>query len=612
MKQKLFISYSRRQTPFVDRLAEELENSGYTLWLDYHNLVPAEPWLQQIESGIAESDSVILIVSKESIESKNVEPEWRRALEQGKRIILVIFEAVRLPAELQACEWVDFRVNYKHSLLELKTILDKPTGGVASTPPQSGFKAPITFWLMLSLSGLVMIGSIPAWWTMIVPYLLIPLPWQVHKRNYFFSRLVPILLILPLFTTFSAIFFAEGGILNGLSFFYNASLYPTFFISWCLVGLLFTPVLQRRALPQAARVRFANPLMVNVQIPHSVTFAIDHAPEDGRYAEDLRRGLESHGHRQVTEGEKPEAAFVLLSTYKTKTEYDADHQAVYPVLLQPVDHIDLTLQRIQWIDFRNGIHNIHKLAKLLPEPKQLLKALAVAPTTSQEVYPLAVNALQYFYLFTGIMGGGGLFISMFSVGSLIGKGLIAQDQWINFFLAVLNGLLLFGAIFYSVRGLRSRRGGTAAIYPLLVLTFFQLMIYFSNIAVLATSALTNNTLFDLMSRALVGETLTLWALPLALLITLPILLFRWKELYRWLPRRQNAAVGRLESLLLLYNPLDRRAFIFHIIFHVLLFIIYGLLILLSVPLLGWLPVKYALPLLVLAFGIRWQARRMST
>ncbi|MDL1909212.1 toll/interleukin-1 receptor domain-containing protein [Chloroflexi bacterium CFX6] len=85
MNQKLLISYSRRQTPFVDRLADQLEDSGYSLWLDYQSLVPAEPWKEQIEAGISEADVILLVVSRESLESKHVEPEWRRALELKKR-----------------------------------------------------------------------------------------------------------------------------------------------------------------------------------------------------------------------------------------------------------------------------------------------------------------------------------------------------------------------------------------------------------------------------------------------------------------------------------------------------------------------------------------------
>jgi hypothetical protein len=614
MKQKLFISYSRRQAPFVDRLAEELEKSGYSLWLDYHNLVPARPWDQQIETSISEADTIILVVSKNSLESKNVTPEWKHALELKKRIVLVIFEAFPLAAELRGCEWVDFRGNYRKSLKQLENLLANPTRAMTSLPPQSGFKAPISFWLALFLSVVVLIGSVPAWWTIFVPFVLVPLPWQIYKRNYIFSRVVPALFFLPVFIFFtSMVFFDQGNILYSLNNFSDAWEFPTVLASWALLWLLFTPVMQRRAVPEAARVRFANPLVVDVKQPRSVVFAIDHAPEDGRYAEDLRRGLEQYGHRLVNSDEKPEAAFVLLSTYKTGTEYDPEHQAVYPILLQAVDNIAPNLQRIQWLDFRNGIRTINKLAKLLPEPERLLQALAITPTGSQEIFPLAVNALQYFYLLIGIMGVGGLLTSMLSFTNLIFSGHVGLDQIGKLIIATINGLLLFGAVLYSVRGLRLRTGGTAAVYPLLILTIFQAAIYLSNLLVLmVTSNTENDSLFNLLYTASVGTISTFFAFLLGALIALPFLVFRWRELYRWLPRRQiNSTVGRMESILLLYSPLRQRALVFHVIFHVILLLLFFLFSFVGDSIDFGAVLCIVLPLLIIAFGVRWQARRIS-
>ena len=116
MKPGLFISYSRRQTRFVDNLVEQLLKDEYSVWLDYHNLVPARPWFDQIMEGLNGADAVLLIVSQASIESTNVVDEWKTALKLNKRIVLVIFEAYPLPDELQNCEWVDFRVDFKKGI----------------------------------------------------------------------------------------------------------------------------------------------------------------------------------------------------------------------------------------------------------------------------------------------------------------------------------------------------------------------------------------------------------------------------------------------------------------------------------------------------------------
>ncbi len=574
MKPSLMISYSRRQTPFVDRLYEELQKNGYSsIWLDYQSLVPAQPWYQQILAGITGAETLLLVVSKDSIESKNVEPEWRLALEHKKRIILLIFETHPLPAELQGCEWVDFRVNHKASLKKLFTLLNAPPQAVASSAPQSGFKAPKRFWLAIALSVIVLLSSLPSWWTFIIPFMLIPLPWQIYKRDYSFSRVVPTLTVLfPLFQVVSITsFFEEGSILSFLRDYINLDWLPMVGIlaGWVLVGVLLTPVMQRRATPVAARVRFANPLVADIKNPQPVVFLIDHAPEDGRYAAALRQTLEKHGHRSIEPGETPQAVLVLISAFKKTTEYDPDTVAVYPILLQAVTDIDKKLQRIQWIDFRKGMGSADKLAKLLPEPQKLLKALAVAPTGTQEVFPLAVNVLQYFYLIAGIFAGGGLLTSILSFASLIASGVFGAEYIYRILAAVLNGIFLVGIVFSAVRGLRTRLGGSIALYPLLTLIGFLLLVVLSNFFVLMPSSSSGETL-NLAYMAVNGVGFALWFIPIGGLLITPFLLFGWWGLYRWIPLRQSESVGFLESAFLFYSPRQKARLVFHILFHFVL------------------------------------------
>jgi hypothetical protein len=611
MKPKLFISYSRRQTPFIDRLADKLEDNGYSLWLDYQSLVPAKPWLEQIESGLENADVLLLLVSKESLASDHVKPEWLGALKRKKRIILLIFEAVPLPLELQGCEWVDFRTRYNRSIKQLMNLLENPAP-VTDPAPQKGFKAPVQFWLALVLSVVVVIGSIPTWWTLFIPYILLPLPWQIYKRGYIFSRVIPALLLLPLFFVVTwGFFIAEGNIFFKLENFANNWFIPSSLASWTLAILLLTPPMQRRAKPEAARVRFANPQRLDGTKPRSIAFAIDHAPEDGQYAADLHRGLEKHGHRPAGAEETPEAIFVLISGYKKRSDFDPDRQAVFPIVLQAVGDIDPVLQRIQWINFRQGMRNVNKLAKLLPEPERLLKVLAVAPAGRQEVFPFAVNALQYFFLLTGILAGGGLLTSVLSLLELMINGALGQEQWFKLAFVTLNGLLLFGTVTFSVRVLRSRTGGASAFYPLLILTIFQMTIHLCLYGILIYSESNDENIIKALDSASSGSVLSLLAFPVGLIIITLILIFRWRDLYRWLPRRQGSLVSRLESMLMLYTPSRRLVLFFHVIFHALLLVTYLLLVVLNSARIDWTTLYIAIPFLLIAFGIRWGARRLS-
>ena len=122
MATSLFLSYSRREAPFVDALAAELEKNGYQVWLDYKSLVPAKPWADQIENGIVAADTVLFVVSEAALTSKYVEMEWKQAIKLDKRIVLVLFESTKLPSELTQYEWVDFRTAFEKSVIKLTNL----------------------------------------------------------------------------------------------------------------------------------------------------------------------------------------------------------------------------------------------------------------------------------------------------------------------------------------------------------------------------------------------------------------------------------------------------------------------------------------------------------
>jgi hypothetical protein len=568
MPQKLFISYSRYQTPFIDRLAAELEKAGYPLWLDYRSLVPAKPWYDQIKAGIIEAEAFLLVVSKGSISSPNVAPEWKLALELKERVILLIFEAVPLPPELQNCEWVDFRSDFKKSLVELKNKLDMEPAAPATPALQSGLKMPKRFWLAIVLSLILIFTSIPTWWTILVPLLLMPLPWQIFKRNYMYSRIMPLLALLPfvLFGTYT-LFAEPGDILGFIAVFISKWGWVATFASWSLLGLLMSTEMQSRMRPESARSRFANPLVPEKQKSRSVVFSIDHAPEDGRYAEIMTSRLKKYGHRLAEPDEKPEAAFVLISTYKKSTQYDPDQQSVYPVLLQAVGDIDEKLQRIQWLDFRKGTKNIDKVALLLSEPQLMLKALAIAPTGTQEIMPLGVNVLQYYFLLVGILGVGALLIDSLVFYFYVVNGQMPSEYITidRFVFSALNGGILLLLVVNAVRALRSRSGG-ASVYLLLVTMAFL------GLTMVANNGMVVN--FGTFNSSDIGTT-GLILYPIASILLGFFLLFRWREIYNWLPRRQDESRLNLgERLLLLYTPRRIWTLALHALFHLGLWIMY--------------------------------------
>ncbi|MBK8619522.1 MAG: toll/interleukin-1 receptor domain-containing protein, partial [Anaerolineales bacterium] len=153
--------------------------AGFNVWLDYRRLIPGTPWAGQIDKGLREAEVVYWLSLEDSIASQFVELEWRHVLNnKNKRIILVIFEALKLPPELKNYEWVDFRGSYEAGIKELIGQLNSPIQE-AHPVPESGFKAPFIVWLTATLSCVVGFYSLFAIWTILLPVILIPLAWRV-------------------------------------------------------------------------------------------------------------------------------------------------------------------------------------------------------------------------------------------------------------------------------------------------------------------------------------------------------------------------------------------------------------------------------------------------
>lgn len=105
---KLFVSYSRRDLEFVMRLVTDLEKHGIHTWIDIYNINPAESWTREIGRGLETSQAMLLILSPDALESKNVEDEWLYYLDIGKPVIPVLHRDVTVPYRLHKLQRLDF------------------------------------------------------------------------------------------------------------------------------------------------------------------------------------------------------------------------------------------------------------------------------------------------------------------------------------------------------------------------------------------------------------------------------------------------------------------------------------------------------------------------
>ncbi len=390
--QHLFISYSRRELPFVDYLAAELEKAGHDYWLDYHNLIPGSPWNDQIHEGIRNAETMLLVISESSMASPNVKEEWEAALAQQKRLILLIFEGTPLPAALEGLEWVDFRTDYDDGYRQLFRQLSDgrpPT----EPPPTTGFRAPWQVWLAVGLSSIAAIVAWPSFWALITAWVLIPLPYQIVKRNYNFTQAQMVLFMTPLALYATDSFLYTDFLIDYLP----VSMGLSAIIHLGLWQLLRGKTLQRWGKPAASALPKLHPEMTTDQ-PAPRRFYLDHDRADLRAATSIRSALKNTGHTEIDNIEQAEVVLSLVSAYKTSSIANPENQMVYPVILQTPPQVDEILSKLQWIDFRRGLNHLDILGHYLSKPKRLLTNLGIRPQGNQAIMPPVIQYMLYFLL----------------------------------------------------------------------------------------------------------------------------------------------------------------------------------------------------------------------
>src|SRR5215831_1377226 len=111
-KLKVFVSYSRRDSAaFADELMAGLEVAGFAPFLDRHDIAAGEDWEARLGGLIAQSDTVVFVVSPEAVKSERCVWEVDRTIELSKRLLPVIFKPVPeddIPKKLSRLQFVRF------------------------------------------------------------------------------------------------------------------------------------------------------------------------------------------------------------------------------------------------------------------------------------------------------------------------------------------------------------------------------------------------------------------------------------------------------------------------------------------------------------------------
>ena len=108
----VFISYSRKDIQFAQRIHHELEARDRQPWVDWQDIPPTAEWLDEVYAGIQAADTFLFIISPDSVVSEICTLEIEHAIQHNKRLVPVVFHDVaddQVHSAMSAHNWVFLR-----------------------------------------------------------------------------------------------------------------------------------------------------------------------------------------------------------------------------------------------------------------------------------------------------------------------------------------------------------------------------------------------------------------------------------------------------------------------------------------------------------------------
>jgi TPR repeat protein len=110
-KLKVFVSYSREDADFANELVPGLELCGFDAYLDKEDIAPGEPWESRLGRLIRDADTVVFVLSPNSIRSKHCMWEVTETVRLSKRLLPIVRRHVpddEVPEQLRRLNYIFF------------------------------------------------------------------------------------------------------------------------------------------------------------------------------------------------------------------------------------------------------------------------------------------------------------------------------------------------------------------------------------------------------------------------------------------------------------------------------------------------------------------------
>ncbi len=124
LEKDLFVSYSSKVKPFVERLASDLMRHGVKIWVDAFEMQIGDSLNRKIQQGISSSGWLGIVLSPDSVASPWVEKELNAALaleleRQSVFVLPLLYRECKIPLFLRDKVYADFRNSYDAGLAAL-------------------------------------------------------------------------------------------------------------------------------------------------------------------------------------------------------------------------------------------------------------------------------------------------------------------------------------------------------------------------------------------------------------------------------------------------------------------------------------------------------------
>jgi hypothetical protein len=126
----VFISYSRRDKAFVEQLYGAFKNAERDPWIDWDDIPKGEEWWKAIQQGIEAADTLVFVVSPDSVASPVCRDEIEYGVKCNKRFLPIVwrddFDPAQLHPAIASHNWIFFRAtdNFDQAFQELLKALD--------------------------------------------------------------------------------------------------------------------------------------------------------------------------------------------------------------------------------------------------------------------------------------------------------------------------------------------------------------------------------------------------------------------------------------------------------------------------------------------------------